>query len=50
MEFRNGVMLQGFLNETVSLELVREELTKEELARALQGDDPFPNAWQVSLL
>jgi hypothetical protein len=27
---------------------VREELTADELARALKGDDPLPNAWQPS--
>ena len=27
---------------------VREELSADELARALKGDDPLPNAWQPS--
>jgi len=26
---------------------VREELSEGELVRALSGDDPLPNAWQV---
>ena len=30
------------------VEAVREELTDDELARAVKGDDPLPNAWQPS--
>jgi len=32
----------------LDVECVREELSHDELARALKGDDPLPNAWQPS--
>ena len=37
-----------FHSEGVQPVAIREELTREELAKALSGEDPLPNAWQPS--
>mmetsp|Transcript_26854 Transcript_26854/g.38543 ORF Transcript_26854/g.38543 Transcript_26854/m.38543 type:complete len:467 (+) Transcript_26854:267-1667(+) len=37
-----------YYNPGLKLEAIREELSKDELSLALEGDDPLPNAWQPS--